>query len=334
MNRVLLVRLSAMGDVVQALGAVRALAERRPDLELCFVTQTEHVPLLERVPGLAAVVAHERRGGARAWLRTRAALRALGCETALDLQGNAKSAAIARLSGARRRIGAAGPWRQEPWSRLLLTECVPVPGPRHPALVAAALVARLAPAARLGRPRLSATAAEIAAAAARVRASGIDPARPFRVFVGGAPSDPRSLQPAQVVAEAAGGGAPALLLLGPAEAAVPAPSGLAVLRQARGQLRELVGIGALLAQVGGQAIGGDQGPVHVLAAAGAHTRVLYGPQDPAATAPPGARVLQHPAPPPCMPCRSRRCRHPRGPVCMEFPSAAGRELPAPDWLAR
>ena len=37
MTRVLIVRLSAMGDLVQSLGAVRALHEAQPSLELHFV---------------------------------------------------------------------------------------------------------------------------------------------------------------------------------------------------------------------------------------------------------------------------------------------------------
>ena len=71
MTSVLLVRLSAMGDVVQSLGAVRALRAARPDWRLTFVTQTEHAPLLDE-PGLVdRIVAFDRGGGL-------AAVRALG----------------------------------------------------------------------------------------------------------------------------------------------------------------------------------------------------------------------------------------------------------------
>jgi ADP-heptose:LPS heptosyltransferase len=37
MTRVLIVRLSAMGDLVQSLGAVRALHEAQPGLELSLI---------------------------------------------------------------------------------------------------------------------------------------------------------------------------------------------------------------------------------------------------------------------------------------------------------
>jgi heptosyltransferase-1 len=329
--RVLCVRLSAMGDVVQSLGAVQALHAARPDLELSFATQREHAPLLAGIPGIAHVVEHDRRAGLAGLFATRRRLKALGCAIALDLQGNGKSALCAWLSGARERIGAGAAWRQEPWSRVLLNKVVDVPGPRHPTLVATAVVRALAPGAPVWAPRLRATDGELAAAAAAVRRSGVDPERPFAALAVGRADDPRSLRPEALQAELARG-APVLLVAGPGERDVPLPARVPAWRQQAGELRLLVALGALLAQNGGEAVGGDQGPVHVLAAAGARATVWFGPQDPECTAPPTARVLRHTAPPPCMPCRERVCRHPQGPVCMAFPRALAREHPPPSWL--
>ncbi|MFN9706299.1 MAG: hypothetical protein ACK595_15935, partial [Planctomycetota bacterium] len=77
----------------------------------------------------------------------------------------------------------------------------------------------------------------------------------------------------------------------------------------------------------------DQGAAHVLAAAGARCRLLFGAQDPPRTAPPAAVALVHPNPPACAPCRRTVCSHPDGPVCMAFAPAAGARvgvgLPAP-----
>ena len=322
-----------MGDVVQSLGAVAALHQQRPDLELFFLTQLPFVPLLEQVPGITSVVGHDRRGGLTALRRTRRHLRHLDCQVALDLQGNFKSALFARLSGCKERIGAAARWRQEPWSRVLLTRCVAVPGPRHPALVATTLVRELAPAAPLLLPRLPASDSDIQRAAKAVAACGIDPGAPFRVVVVGGADDPRTQSQAALERELQAGDQPCLLLAGPDEADVVPPAGVGVLRQGPGQLRELIGLGALVAANGGSVVGCDRGATHVLAATGAPTRVLFGPQDPAATSPPGAEVLQHPDPPGCMPCRSRRCSHRAGPVCMDFTSVEGRLRPADDWLS-
>lgn len=334
MTRVLLVRLSAMGDVVESLGAVRALAAARPGWELHFVTQRPFVPLLAGQPGIASIVAHERRGGLAAWRATRRALRALRCEVAVDLQGNWKSAACALVSAAPVRLGAGRAARREPASRLLLTRTVRIEGPPHPAAVAWQLVRDLAPDAAPQAPSLPADTAEVAAVAARVAALGLEPGRPFRVVVLTDPVDPRSQRPAALQREIEASSMPVLLLAGPAERAVVAPPGVPCLRQGPGELRELVALGALVAAVGGDVVGPDQGATHVLAAAGARTACLFGPQDPTCTAPVSAAVRQHPAPPACMPCRERRCSHRLGPVCMDFTTAEGVETPRPDWFAR
>ncbi len=65
MTRVLLIRLSAMGDIVQCLGAVRALAQERPELELHFLVQDSHLPLLEGLEFLASTIPHRRRPALR-----------------------------------------------------------------------------------------------------------------------------------------------------------------------------------------------------------------------------------------------------------------------------
>ncbi len=193
MTRVLLVRLSAIGDVVHSLGAVRALAAARPDLELHFVTQSASAPLLEHLDALASVVVHDRGSGARGMRETRQRLRELRCDVALDLQSNWKSAAVCRLSGARRRVGASARLRQEPLSRILLNGGVTTPDrSNHPAHIALAVVRSVAPEAAELPPRLVATPEAIAREAEAVAALDIDPARPFRVLVATDPADPRS----------------------------------------------------------------------------------------------------------------------------------------------
>jgi heptosyltransferase-1 len=322
MTAVLLVRLSAMGDVVQSLGAVAALHAARPELELVFCTQTTCAPLLDGVAGVAAVEPFDRGGGLRGLLDLRRRLRARAFDLALDLQGNWKSALVARLA-ARDSVGVGAGWRQEPPSRWLLSRTVAVPGARHPANCALAVVRALAPGAAAMLPRLSASEREVEAAAAAVRSSGLDPRQPFRLLVVGDPGDPRAQRPAALAREVAASPLPVLLLAGPSEAAVAPAVAAPLLRQRRGELRQLVGLGQLLARAGGDVVGPDLGPCHVLAATGARTTVLFGPQDPELTAPPAAVALQHRAPPACMPCRRRRCAHADGPVCMDFTAGTG-----------
>lgn len=323
MTTVLLVRLSAMGDVVQGLGAAAALREARPGWRIVWATQAAFAPLLERHPAIDRVVPFDRRGGFGALRAVRAALRAERCDVALDLQGNWKSALVARLSGAREALGMARDWRQEPLSRLLLRRTIACPATPHPARAAWELVKAVAPDAPYRLPRLAPRPDELARERAALAALGIDTARPFDVVVVTDPADARALRPQIVAARCAAAPRPVLQVFGPAEAAVAASVGALALRHGRGEVRRLIALGALVAAAGGEVWGPDQGASHVLAAAGARCRIAFGAQDPRRTAPPGATALMHATPPPCAPCRRTVCSHRQGPVCMDFASDDG-----------
>lgn len=321
MKRILLVRLSAMGDLCQSLGAVQALQSEQPDLELHFVTQTSNVPLLEEL-GFASVIALDRYGGRRARRDVRRAMRSLQADLAIDLQGNWKSALITRASGAVRRVGAAGSHRQAPASGLLL-ERIAIEGPRHPAHVATCLLREL-----LGlkvtstptspRPQLCATDAELAGVDGRLTHLGIEPGRPFDVLVVARHDDNRAWPREYMERQMDRTHGSVLWLLGPAEAAEPLPAGASALVQRAGETRELVALGRRVALSGGRVFGPDVGTTHVMAACGAETYAFFGPQDPERTAPPGAFIVVRSDPPSCVPCQSRRCANPAGPICMEF----------------
>lgn len=328
MTSVLFVRLSAMGDLVQSLGAVGAFVVARPNARVTMVTQEPLTPLLQGFPGVQRVVAFRRHGGLRAVRQVRGALREDRYDFAVDLQGNWKSAMITCLSGARVRLGARGPGRREPWSRLLLDRAVPIVGVPHPARVALQLVRAIEPEAVFQTPRLTATGAEIAAERQAIAATGVDPSRPFQVVVVTDPGDPRALRPGVVAAAMRGTDVPSLQLRGPEEAHLPRVPGGAELQHGRNEVRRLIALGAVVAAAGGSVLGPDQGAVHVLAAAGAACTVMFGAQDPRRTAPPAARAVVHPQPPSCSPCGRRRCTHPDGPVCMQFDPGAGVEVGA------
>lgn len=333
MNSVLFVRLSAMGDLVQSLGAVASLLAARPEVQVTLVTQASLVPLVRDLPGLRRVVGFRRDGGLRAVRQVRDELRQDRYDVALDLQGNWKSALIARVSGAGLRLGAAGASRREPWSRILLDRTVSVAGVPHPARIAWELVRAIAPDAPFRLPRLAAGEAEVAAEREAVRRAGVAPDRPFRVVVVTDPVDPRALRPSVVEHMVRSGDMPALLVMGPDDARPPDVGGN-VLRHGVGEARRLVALGAVVARANGVVLGPDQGPTHVLVAAGARCVAMFGAQDPLRTAPPAAVAVVHPKPPVCSPCRRRRCDHPDGPVCMRFEAASGRQvatgLPADD----
>lgn len=116
-ERILVIRLSAMGDVIMASPLVGALRARYPTARIGWLVQPEFASLLEDHPDLDEVIVWPRRQWAELWRngryrelgRTvrafRADLRRRRFDLALDLQGLLKSAALAWLSGAPRRIG-------------------------------------------------------------------------------------------------------------------------------------------------------------------------------------------------------------------------------------
>jgi lipopolysaccharide heptosyltransferase I len=110
----LIVRLGALGDVVHAIPVVAALREAYPAARIGWLAHPRFVPLLELVAGLDRIHPLERRSGARAIGEVRRAR----YDTCLDLQGLLKSAAVARLSGARRVIGFSRPLLREPAAAL------------------------------------------------------------------------------------------------------------------------------------------------------------------------------------------------------------------------
>ncbi|HEY6196122.1 MAG TPA: hypothetical protein VI504_13870, partial [Candidatus Eisenbacteria bacterium] len=95
---VVALRLRALGDVTLATAAFRSLAAGHPDSPLHVVTESRFAPLLAGQPGIARVWALERT--TRSTLHTLRRLRALRPGLAVDLFGNARSAVLARGSGA------------------------------------------------------------------------------------------------------------------------------------------------------------------------------------------------------------------------------------------
>ena len=115
--RILLVRLSAIGDIVFASPLVAAVRRAWPDAHIAWLAQPECAPLLRHHPDLDEVIEwpfgrwreHWRAGRpltllGEAWGAI-AELRARRFDLAVDLQGLLKSALPVRLSGASERVG-------------------------------------------------------------------------------------------------------------------------------------------------------------------------------------------------------------------------------------
>jgi len=105
--RILIVKLSSLGDVVHAMPVVHDILQARPGAAIDWVVEPAFAPLLRRLRGLHDVIECPLRRWSRGWWRaeTRAGLRALRerlrrepYDAILDLQGLTKSALVARLA--------------------------------------------------------------------------------------------------------------------------------------------------------------------------------------------------------------------------------------------
>src|SRR5438132_14009284 len=108
--RILIVRLSAIGDVVHGIPVLNALRAHFPAAFLGWVVEGRSADLLRGHPALDRVIQVPRKWlkSPRAVWRLRRELHDLNFDIAIDLQCLTKSAIAARLSGAKRRIGFGG----------------------------------------------------------------------------------------------------------------------------------------------------------------------------------------------------------------------------------
>ncbi|MCA9236677.1 MAG: glycosyltransferase family 9 protein [Planctomycetales bacterium] len=125
--RILIVRLSALGDVVHGLPVACALRDAFPDATIGWAVEGRNVDLLAGHPAIDHLIGVQRRWlkSARAVLDLRRRLLALRFDIAVDLQCLTKSAVVAYLSGAKRRLGVAGSDGRE-LSKMLNNELTPV----------------------------------------------------------------------------------------------------------------------------------------------------------------------------------------------------------------
>ena len=311
--RVLLVRLSSIGDVVHTLPTLQALT--RAGHEVGWIVEPAARPLLEGHPLLAGRVVDASKARAFALASARTSLEALRRErydVALDLQGLWKSAAWARFSGARRVVGFASAFRREPASSLLLSERVPQPAEaRHVIDKNLALLRPLGIEA-LGMRAfpLPAMVVEEQRVAEELRRLGL---AEFVVLNPGGGWESK-LWPAESFGALARGlrdaGFPSLVTWGPGEEAladrVVAASAGAVLRSFPTTLRECVALCRRARLV----VAADTGPLHIACAVGTPVVALFGPTDPERNGPfsPEDRVVRRA--PSCAPCYRQKCaRH-------------------------
>lgn len=184
MQRILIVRTSAIGDVVFAAPLASALRRSHPDAYIAWLVDPALCELLAAHPALDEVIPWPRGEWRRLWRERhfgalwrsvsafRSQLRERRFDTALDLQGLLKSGLPTWWSGAKRRVGLGS----REGSQWLMSETVPRAG--DPGRISSEYL-HLARHLRLDcgdfAPELSIPAKAAADAAARLAALGIAP---------------------------------------------------------------------------------------------------------------------------------------------------------------
>lgn len=293
--RILLVRTSALGDIVHCLPALRALRRHLPAARIGWVVEDVFAPLLVKDPDVDDVLTV----GLRRWRQAPFAARTLeelgaslgrlndfSADVVLDLMGNHKAGVLAAIAHCDRRIGLAARLRRERSSAAWLTEWV-TPRGAHAVDRALAVAAALGSSDRFvgfGRDKILAAALGVP--------SPFPPGHDYVVIHPGAAWASKRY-PAErwgrvAAALAAGGARTVLVSVGAGEeglaAEVERSSGGAARRAEAQDLPRLVALlkGAALV------LGGDTGPLHLAHALDVPTLFLHGPTDPATSGPYGA----------------------------------------------
>ena len=317
---ILVIRLSAIGDVVMASGLVPALRQAYPGARIDWLVEPAAAPVIQGHPDLDRVLVwpkdrwrkllrdgHWRTlaGEARDYT---AELSARGYDLALDLQGLWISALWARLSGARQRIGLGS----REGSRILMSQVVPITrGDPEMASEYRRLLTELGAAPEAFAMAPAAGEAARAGAEARLAEHGVT--GPYTVLL------PFTTRPQKHWIEArwaaladrlaAATDQPVVIAGGPDDRAAAARIAGQALDERVVDLTGALGLAESVALVQGaaRAVGVDTGLTHVAVAAAVPTVALFGSTRPYLHTPsPRARVLYSALA--CSPCR-------RSPTC-------------------
>ncbi|MEQ9006202.1 MAG: lipopolysaccharide heptosyltransferase I [Pseudomonadales bacterium] len=308
--RVLIVKMSSLGDVVHTLPAVTdAAAARHGELTLDWVVEEAFAPIAARHPAVHRVlpIAWRRwrrdlaghRGDWRAFV---SALRGSDYDLVLDAQGLVKSAAVTVLARGGSRVGLSWGSAREPLASLVLGRPVAVAKGGHAIdrlrqLFAEALgYAMPSHAPDFGLPR---------------------PARPNgRCLLLHGTTWPSKLWPTpfwrDLAQRAAAAGFEVVVPWGSDEERVRAGE---ITAGTPARVLDRLGLDALADELAAASlvVGADSGLAHLAAALGVPTVVLFGATSLALTGCRGRRVANLQSTFACSPCLSRHCRY-RGPL--------------------
>lgn len=116
-KKILIIKPSALGDIVQSLPAACCLAENFPNAQIHWFVRPEYAPLLENHPCIHKIVIFDRKKLGKWWCKPSAfmelvrlvgLLRKEKYDIVFDFQGRFRSAIFAWFSGCKQRFGMAG----------------------------------------------------------------------------------------------------------------------------------------------------------------------------------------------------------------------------------
>ncbi len=315
-GRVLVVRLSALGDVLFALETVAALRRERPDVTIDFLVEDRFASLLADHPQIDEVLVYPRRHRLRipgSLLRLRRRPR---YDVLLDLHAIQKSALHVRCVRATHKIGPDAPTAREGAERVF-TRRVPMPGtPQHRADIGHRLLAAIGLSGQPAAPTLAATPPPPDLLAGVTRPL-------VMLFPGTSAFAPFKRWPIDKFVDLAGRlldrGLGVAVGFGPGERELAAP--LLERDRVRAVDGTSLGLRGLTGVLGecDVMVAADTGPLHLAALAGTRCVALFGPKDTARYGPRSHgrdskgpiqhEVLCHDVP--CRPCTRRDCVSPQ-----------------------
>jgi heptosyltransferase-2 len=303
LRSILVIRYSALGDVVLATSVLEPLRARFPEARIEWVTSPAYAPLLEGLPELARV--HRLgQGGIREALELAMTLRGR-FELAIDLQNKVRSAVVARAAGRRQLVFRRRSPRQA--ALALVGIDPPVRGPHATRIYADVL--RPLGVTGPGRTRVTLSPAARETAAPALAGS----ARPRVAVAPGASNATKRWAPerfAEVADALATSGASIVLAGGPGDAEAIARFRGALRAPVAADLTRLPveGLSAGLAAVD-LLVACDSGPVHLAGAARTPALSIFGPTSPERWGPvPPGQAVRFPID--CSPCSNhggKRC---------------------------
>jgi len=280
---VLVVRLSAMGDIVHTVPLAVALRRHRPDARIDWLVDRRYGVTLDLFDAVDRVITVDPAGAWRETVGVVRALRRTRYDAVIDAQGLLKSAILARLAGGTRTIGFAREALREPAAARFYTETVRPDLTAHVARQNLSLLTALG----IETSAIETPVRTIASTVADevVRADGPR----YGILNPGAGWPNKQWPPerfgevARVTSERLG--LEWIVVWGPGEEALArrveeASSGTAMLAPPT-TLLDLMALVERAAVV----VAGDTGPIHLAAAAGTPVVGLYGPTNPVRNGP-------------------------------------------------